>query len=172
LNPQALENFSLGSPHLRPPFRRHIVVPHQVQHPVDDQQLQLHIHTVTGVRRLSLSAVERDEHVAQVARRIRWSDEHPARLVSSRKSQHVGRRIHTAVTQVELAQHPIASHHHSQLALRLHPLVGQGGQRGLAQQIGLDLRLERPVNLHFYLIRYFGSSFRSHCLVLFGALGT
>ena len=55
---QGLENLSLDGPHLRPQFLRHVVVSQEVQHPVDDQQLQLCLGIVTNVRSLSRSAME------------------------------------------------------------------------------------------------------------------
>ena len=63
---QILKNLGLDSPHLRPLLLCNVIVPQQVQHPVDDQQLQFPPDAVTGLGSLRLSAMERDDDVTQI----------------------------------------------------------------------------------------------------------
>jgi hypothetical protein len=128
-----------------------------MQHPVDDEQLQLCPHIVTGLRSLRLRARIRDDNVPEIPAQVRHSDEGSTLLLAillregfEGKSQHIGRRINTPVLKVEFVQRDITGYQHTQLARRLYSLVIQGRQRSLVQNIRSNLCPERLNYLDLY----------------------
>jgi hypothetical protein len=55
---ESLKNLGLRIPHPRPLLLRNVIVSQQVQHPVDDQQLQFRLDIVTGLGSLDLSPLK------------------------------------------------------------------------------------------------------------------
>jgi len=148
IDSQNLEDLGLGGPHLHSLILRQVIVSQQMQDPMHDQQLQFRPHVVAGRRCLSISTMERDDHIPQIAWQTRRSDERPVGLIW--EGQHVGRRIHVPMTEIEFVQRFIPGHNHSQLARPLHPLVDQGRLSSLTEQFRLNLALELLADLDFY----------------------
>jgi hypothetical protein len=112
VNTQIVKYSLLSPPHasaLRPSL---IVVPQEMQDPMDDQQLQLCQKLVSGLGGLGHCPGKGDNHIPQIALKPRWL--HEGALHYVREGQDIRRRFHTAMAPIELAQRLVASQHYRQ----------------------------------------------------------
>jgi hypothetical protein len=128
-----------------------------MQHPMDDEQLQLCLHIVAGLQSLRFRTGMGDDNVPEIPGQVWHSDEGSTLLLAILvreglvgKGQYIGRRINTPVLKVEFVQLGITGYQDTQLARPLYSLVTQGRQRSLVQNVRSNMCPERLTNLDLY----------------------